>query len=152
MSSFPLPSPARPAAGTSSADVGETRRDSDKLLALILDTMEVGIAVLGAQQRLIRVNSAFCRMHGYPAEELLGQEGLSLLHPDDRDAAMHLGLALLAGNTPVVPTEWRILRKDGTVRHVHLTVARFESADGEPALVFAVTDITERKQAEAALR
>lgn len=71
-----------------------------------------------------------------------------LLHPEDRDRIVSsLNDAIKSGSRWEV--EFRIIRPDGTIRHLHTrTIVRRNSA-GRPAAIFGTTvDISERKIAE----
>ena len=74
------------------------------------------------------------------------------IHPEDRagfDAALQRALA---GTAPF-DLEVRMLRPDGTVRVLHTRGESLPGPDGRPRGMLGVSlDITERKQAEAALR
>ncbi len=73
----------------------------------------------------------------------------SLVHPEDR-AKVDAGLAraLEEGRFDL---DHRVIRPDGTMGWVHVSGARFDGRGGRPVLRGTVTDITERKHAEAAL-
>lgn len=75
-----------------------------------------------------------------------------LVHPDDQARVLERREKLIAGGEPY-DIEFRVLRPDGTLRHVR-SLARVErGADGEPVRHYGVTqDITERKTMEEALR
>jgi len=75
-----------------------------------------------------------------------------LLHPDDRkEVGIRIQEALAASYE--VKFEFRIVRPDGAVRHMVAATEIWRDADGAPAKLFGIVqDITERKQAEEALR
>ena len=92
-------------------------------------------------------------MTGYVVEELLAmspKKVRNLIHPADQELVMGRTEARLAGESVDQQYEYRVVRKDGTVRWVEIfaNVIEFE---GEPAIQSAYVDITERKAAEAAL-
>ena len=77
---------------------------------------------------------------------------LACLHPDDQPAIEQLVQAALAGRKPFEMEE-RIVRPDGTHRTLVTRGAVHFDQQGQPVrLVGLCQDITERKQAEAALR
>ncbi|MCB0025616.1 MAG: PAS domain-containing protein, partial [Caldilinea sp.] len=75
-----------------------------------------------------------------------------MIHPDDRaydGARVHEALA--AGSN--AEFEIRIVRPDGTIRHIYENIEIQREATGAPTKLFGIVqDITERKQAEEALR
>jgi PAS domain S-box-containing protein len=96
------------------------------------------------------VNSMFQEMTGYTEEELRGIYSLDLVHPDDREVVRKKAIdSLKAGRS--FPYEYRFIKKDGGVIWVleRLTSTEFK---GKRSTVGSFMDITERKQAEEALR
>lgn len=77
-----------------------------------------------------------------------------LIHPDDRAAMAERFEGYFTGKRNAFDSEYRIVRRtDGGVRWVHTRGRLERDAQGRPlALRGTVQDITERKQAEAALR
>ncbi|MCB1998185.1 MAG: PAS domain-containing protein [Burkholderiaceae bacterium] len=75
----------------------------------------------------------------------------TFVHPDDRAAVRRGFDAWLAGHTSSVQSELRIVRRDGSVRHL-LTHSMRETGGDVPVLFGIAVDITERRQADEALR
>jgi PAS domain S-box-containing protein len=85
---------------------------------------------------------------GPPSREVIDQR----LHPDDRER-VHSVRANAVREKIDIEHEYRILRPDGTLRHVQATCHPVLSGAGDVVEVFGtVRDVTERKQAEHALR
>jgi len=76
------------------------------------------------------------------------------LHPDDRERVHRNRSDHLAGLTPRLDHEFRIIRPDsGEVRWIHTRAQCFRDADGKATrLAGSTTDVTARKQSEEALR
>lgn len=74
-------------------------------------------------------------------------------HPDDLErVTAWLNGCITSGSSELTPNEYRLIRKDGAVIHVH-TVGVIEHADGRPVRVFAtLQDITERMQLQRSLQ
>ncbi|NLE00766.1 MAG: PAS domain S-box protein, partial [Fibrobacter sp.] len=78
----------------------------------------------------------------------------SYVHPEDREYLKRLLDAQLTGPTKKINNEFRIIRKDGSIRHIHsIGEPKEYNADDETLLIRGTAqDITERKQAEERLR
>ena len=77
---------------------------------------------------------------------------LELVHPDDRPRLLALSEDAIAGRRPYA-MDHRIQLPDGSIRYVHQRAEVVRDTDGTPVrLVGTMQDITERKQAEEALR
>lgn len=91
---------------------------------------------------------------GYTPEEYADDPTLwlAMVHPDDRQAVLEATARMCAG-IPVCSFEHRILHKDGSVRWVRNTpVSHCDPAQRVIVYNGLISDITERKQAEEALR
>jgi PAS domain S-box-containing protein len=73
------------------------------------------------------------------------------VHPEDRTDFTEVTKRALAGATDFEHA-YRLLLPDGRVKYVHAIAHVFQDASGSREFVGAVTDITERKAAEEALR
>lgn len=92
------------------------------------------------------------RIVGYPRMQLMSLDWWSgHIHPEDRDAALQAVPA--AARDGKVVHEYRFIKADGTIAHIHDEL-RFRPASGTtPAqIVGAWTDITDRVAIEDALR
>ena len=89
---------------------------------------------------------------GQTAEEMLGDGWSRAVHPEDLDAAARSWRAAVARGEPYA-SEHRIRRHDGQWRWMSVRAAPIRDASGELVEWFGMNiDITEQKQAEAALR
>jgi PAS domain S-box-containing protein len=132
--------------------VEEALRDNEAELTAMVEQAAAGIIKADLNGRILKVNDRFCEMLGYSRDEILGKSTADITHPDD------IGRTAVAIRTAVdkpdgVRVEKRYRRKDGGDFWA-LTSVRVgrEGPDTEPWLMAVVTDITENKAAEAALR
>jgi PAS domain S-box-containing protein len=92
-------------------------------------------------------------MFGYPESELIGRSVKDISHPDDRDVTDGQRERVRSGELESAHFEKRYLRGDGGVLWVDLAIALVRAPGGEPLYEIAIfDDITERKDAERALR
>jgi PAS domain S-box-containing protein len=138
---------------TARRQAAQALRESEALLRELFEQSTTGIARTDLSGRFIAVNPRFCEMVGRSRESLLGLNVLDITHPEDLARCAHAFEALLRDGTPFL-IEKRYLRPDGTAVDVHNSVARVMDAEHkQPLFIVGFTmDITERKQAEAALR
>ncbi|MBI3899438.1 MAG: PAS domain S-box protein [Gammaproteobacteria bacterium] len=117
------------------------------------------LAAVGASQadattkKFIRVNRKLTEMLGYTADELCGMTFAEVTHPDERNANLELYERAARGELDEFTVEKRLLRKDGTIVWAQVTASVIHDARGRPFRTVAVVeDITERKQANEALK
>ena len=128
------------------------RSESEQQMRLFFDRQLVGMAITSPEMGWVKVNDRLCQMLGFSREELAARTWADLTHPEDlaRDQAAFAQLE--AGATDGYFHEKRYLRKDGSSFHAELSVGCVRHPDGTLDYVLAlISDITERKEAEAAL-
>ncbi|HEX6265516.1 MAG TPA: PAS domain S-box protein [Burkholderiales bacterium] len=127
-------------------------RDSEALYRSTFELAAAGIAHVSLEGRFMRVNRQLCGILRYREDELIGRSVKEVSHPEDRDVTDAQRLRAHAGEREAVRFEKRYLRKDGSTVWVSLGVAPVRGEHGAPLYEIAMfDDITERKQAEAAL-
>src|SRR5262249_10263868 len=116
------------------------------------DTIEqapVGILLLDRTMRLSMANSRVAEILGYAVGELRNLEGLSVIHPEDRNPSFDRLLSLRRGTQQVVRGEVRFLTKSGAVVWLDALSSRVPEVPRLPllGLIFTIVDdITERKR------
>jgi len=92
------------------------------------------------------------KITGLPASEMLPYGWASTVHPDDRENAKEIWThAMETGENYTM--EYRLLRREGGVCWVYVRGVGLKNPDGSVReLVGALNDITERKEAEIALK
>src|SRR4030095_1636012 len=99
--------------------------------------------------RFLAVNDAAVRHYGYSRAEFLDMTMRDIRPPEDVTLT-EAYLAAEDGDSEDAG-EWRHRKKDGAIINVDITASRLNFA-GRPAEFVLVHDVTERKQAETALR
>jgi|GEM_PF-4391576 len=103
-----------------------------------------------ATGRFLEANETFVTVSGFPREELLGRTPVELglwVKPEKREQ----GLRELRSGELIRSREMEFRVRDGSIRTCLLSAAIVES-QGIPAVLSALVDVTERKQAESARR
>ncbi len=135
------------------ADATEALEASEARYKSLVESALVGVTVL-QDDRIVFANQAMADIMGRSVAELcsLTPEQLrELFHPDDREMVAHRAKARLASEDVPSRYTFRIIRKNGSVAWLDHTVS-LTSFDGRPASQGFSLDITERKQAEEALK
>jgi diguanylate cyclase (GGDEF)-like protein/PAS domain S-box-containing protein len=129
----------------------ERKRTTDNLRELqkAVDSMQVGIIVTDLHGKIVFVNPAAARMHGYKPTDLPGQLGDLLCHEPERPQGGIEPLKWIKG--------WRRdgvrRRKDGTLFPAQLMTDVVNDVNGQPiAMATVCEDVSERRRAEEALR
>jgi PAS domain S-box-containing protein len=117
----------------------------------IYETALEGIWGVDTGYRVIFVNPKMARMLGYPPEEILGHSVSDFVVPEEKNDAVQLFEHHRTGMKEQF--ERRYVRKDGTIITLLVSASPIFDENGTFTGSFAMfTDITERKQAEKALR
>jgi PAS domain S-box-containing protein len=128
-------------------------RQSEEKLRVILESIPQGVTVTDLDGKILQVNNAVLRLHGCSTrQELVGRNAFELITKGGRARATDsLKNTLETGHSGAI--EYTLIRKDGTTFPAQLSAALVQDESAKPIGFVAVTeDITERKQAEAALR
>jgi PAS domain S-box-containing protein len=116
-----------------------------------IETTELGITITDNHGRIAYANSADAQMHGYTVEELIGQPANIYARPEIRksfnvekpDFKAYMNWKRESTN----------IRKDGSEFPVTLISNMIKNLEGNPiGMVVVCENITERKQAEMALK
>jgi PAS domain S-box-containing protein len=127
--------------------------ESHQQLRAIFNQAAVGIALAALDGCFVDLNRRFAAILGYSEAELHGMTFIDLTHPDDQSLTAASVRQLLAGEIPEYTLEKRYRRKDGGVVWSLTTVTLMRDAAGKPLrFIGVIEDITQRKNAEAALQ
>lgn len=120
----------------------------------LLETISFGVVELDAQGIFKWVNPGYCRLTGYSESELIGRiSPLELTHPRDRLAALQRFKRLLSQEVATHQVEKRIVKRDGSFIWIRGTVnARIDCGGKLESILGVIEDITDKRQAEEALR
>ncbi len=142
------------AALTDLTDLRQAERageEQHRLTLALLDANPTPIMAKDGEGRYVQVNRALCEFVGLPAEKLLGQRMVDVGPRELADQVQELDRQLYAGDGRQV-VETRMHDGRGSLREVILMRSLYHDAQGRPlGSVGTLTDITARKQTEAAL-
>jgi diguanylate cyclase (GGDEF)-like protein/PAS domain S-box-containing protein len=124
--------------------------DAQTFLKRILDAIPNPVFIKNDFHQWITFNDAFCRMMGKTREELIGKSDFDIL-PEDEARVFWEKDDLVFSGEAVNENEEPITDGNGETRWLLTIKAPFFS-NGTKYLVGVITDITARKQAEAAVR
>ena len=122
-------------------DLKTKTQEIDSFFSMALDLL----CVAGIDGRFKRINPSFCEVLGYTEEELLSQEFIAFIHPDDIEKTLH-EVEKLSKGIPTIRFENRYRKKDGT----YCILSWTSSPNPETGLLYAAArDVTqERRQAQ----
>ncbi len=98
--------------------------------------------------KFLYTNPAVQRTTGYSHDELLQMEFWQLVHPEYRELVRERGRARASGREVPGEYEFKVVTKNGDERWVSAAAGRI-IFEGEPAIIAALFDITDRKRVEA---
>ncbi|HEX2623345.1 MAG TPA: PAS domain S-box protein, partial [Phototrophicaceae bacterium] len=149
----------KPAVQGAMIDITERKQIEESLLAseaqyhYLVDNSVQGIVIL-QEGHFVFANAAMSRIVGYSTEEMLAmsaEQVFNLVHPDDQEMVSSNVQKRLAGLSFKPYYEHRLLGANGQIRTVEL-YASLTTYQGKAAVLGTYIDITERRQAEEALR
>ncbi len=113
----------------------------------------IGMAITSPEKRWIELNGAICDMFGYSRQEFARLTWTEMTHPEDLEPDLIQFNRLLIGEIDGYSMEKRFIRKDNSILYAIISANTLRKADGSVDYFIAlIHDITERKQAEEALR
>ena len=138
---------------TERKQVEEALRESQERFSSAFKNAAVGMALVAPEGRLLQANRALREHLGYSEAELLAATFQTLTHPDDLAKDLAYVRQMLAGEIQTYQMEKRYFHKSGDIVWGLLSVSLVRNSQGLPAyFISQIQDITEHKQAEAALR
>jgi PAS domain S-box-containing protein len=130
----------------------EALRQREERFRSVFNNAFVGMAIVNPEGHVVEANEAFCRFLGYSREELIGRHFTECTHPEDLSIDSDLYTTLLEDERLSYSIDKRYIRK-GKVIWGRLSVSLIKDEAGQPENTIVVREeITERKQAEEALR
>jgi len=126
-------------------------RQSEAVRRAMDDASPLGMFVADVSGSCTHANAAFARISGLAQSALDGHGWQIVLHPDDRDRVLPAWNQAIAQHAGFA-SEHRFLHRSGRVVWVTMKAARISDGDQLIGFVCTVEDVTERREAEEALR
>jgi diguanylate cyclase (GGDEF)-like protein/PAS domain S-box-containing protein len=124
-------------------------RESEQHYRTLFESASDGIMTVTASGRIVAVNRAFARMHGYSSDEILTINLNDLDAPKTQPLIKDRMQRSFSGQAMTFEVEH--YHKDGHIISLEVTTSLISSI-GEPLIQALHRDITERKQLEAQVR
>lgn len=133
-------------------DITERKR-SEERLRHYFELPLIGMAITSPDRRFVEVNQKLCDMLGYSIDELTGMSWIEVTHPEDIAENVRLLEQTLRRETEGYSMDKRFIHCEGRIVYASISACCVRRGDGTvDHLVLVVQDITERTQAEEALR
>ena len=125
-------------------------KESEQKYSTLVEDALIGVYII-KDGTIEFANDKFGAIYGYEKSELIGMKSLDLVHPEDRTMIRKMRAKRLKGEK--VPSEYEIrgLKKNGDTIWVMRSFSLINYKDS-PAIAGIVSDVTERREAEEALR
>ncbi len=126
-------------------------QQSEEHFRAIVDTTPECVKLVAADGALLHMNSAGLAMVGASCPEMVtGKSIYDVIAPEDRERFREFNERICAGERGVL--EFDIVGLQGVRRHMETHAAPLRATDGATVQLAVTLDITQRKQAEKALR
>src|SRR3954468_5670309 len=137
---------------TAQLEAAESVAASERFFRSMIENSMVSVAVVDAQSRYTYVSPNVLPLLGYHHDELRGRSPFDFLHPDDTSTG-HAAIEQACSAPGAVSfARVRFLHKDGSWRWIDASVRNLLHDDVVHGIVLNWHDVTERYQAEQALR
>ena len=131
----------------------EAVRESEERYRIAIENSNDGVAII-REDRHVYVNRRFLEIFGYDGpEEILGKSIIDArhVHPEDRKMVMEINRGRAEGKPEPSTYDYRAVHKDGRLLHVEISATAI-IYQGKPSSLLYLRDVTDRRQAEEALR
>lgn len=121
---------------------------SSALFQALIDNSSDAISLVNEEGRVLYASASTAKVLGYQPEELLGRNGLDLLHPQDRDHSVRTLKKVLAQPQWPNRMQARFRQKDGQWRWVESTASNLLDEPHIAAIVISYREISTRRAEE----
>ncbi|MBW4691244.1 MAG: response regulator [Lyngbya sp. HA4199-MV5] len=107
-------------------------QDSEERFRNAFDQVAIGMALVGLDDRWLKVNPALCQLLGYAESELLTLTVAAIVDPADLPQFTACYQTMLAGKATTNPMALRFRHPNGHLIPVQMSLSLIRSASGEP--------------------
>ncbi|HSB79158.1 MAG TPA: PAS domain S-box protein, partial [Candidatus Methylomirabilis sp.] len=126
--------------------------DLERRFRALIEHSSDGIILLDAERTLLYASPAITHVLGYTAEDLTGCDVFERVHPEDRGITLARFAEALQNPGATAVVQFRVHHKDSSWRWIEAVATNLLLEPSVHGIVVNYRDITERKQAEEALR
>ena len=137
---------------TERKDVDAALQASEKRFRTWIENSSDVITVLDTTGTIQYESPSVKRVLGYQPEELLGKVAFNFIHPKDQNRIIATFVEKIQNPETIVSTDFRFRHRDGTWRFLEAVGHTYVDEHNEVVGLIHSRDITERKQAEEALK
>ncbi|HEX8210646.1 MAG TPA: PAS domain S-box protein [Longimicrobium sp.] len=141
-----------------SVDITERKRAEEALqereerFRTLIEHAHDIITILDGEGKMVYQSPSTKRVLGYTPAELEGISAFSLVHPDDVATVQEAMGTIVGAPGTLASAEYRFRHKDGSWRRLETFGRALPPDSREGAAIFNSRDVTERREAERALR
>jgi PAS domain S-box-containing protein len=126
----------------------EVLRESEERYRTIIENIEDGFYEMDLSGRFTFFNDSCRRIFGYNKKELLGMDRLGYTDKENAEKINEWFKQVQVTGKPVNGRDWKIARKDGSIRFVEASISLIKDVDKPVGFRGIIRDITDRKLAE----
>ena len=128
------------------------RQRAEQRFQSLIEHAPDGIVLVTVDGKFKYASPSARRLFGYGPDEAINSDPLESTHPDDLPAVLTALNNLIQDPAQAPTLQYRFQHKDGSWRWIESTFSNLLAEPSVEAIVINFRDITERKQAEDALR
>ncbi len=126
----------------------EKLKQSEEYFRNVFDFAPVGMALVGLDNRFLRVNDAICTLLGCAENELLGSNQADFSYPEDLPGERPFLAEILTGQLISSQFEKRYKSREGKLVWTLVNVSLLRQNDEPLCYLWQIHDVTERKEVE----
>jgi len=131
----------------------EALRQSEEKYRTILENIEDGYYEVDLSGNLTFLNDSMCRIYGSTRDDMMGMNNRAYMDEETAKKTYRLFNQVYRTGEPAEIFDWEFIKEDGSIITVEMSVSLKRDSTGKPiGFRGIIRDITERKQAEEALR